>query len=228
MNSAAPGSRERSTTISGRVSARHCSVTVIDGALQGVAERQESSGSTVILNPQGGQQVIDEILRATINIPPTITVNQGARIQVIVARDVDFRPVYELAHRRELSSAWSEPNAPEDNASSLTHTLAPLRPILDDPQRDRSVHQPTAQEGFIQTYDGWSTEPLPFADFYWCRDFAKLVGSATKQRIDEVTPILSATLPTAERVQFVLPPATLAQARLHHDPPSEHPGANPR
>jgi type IV secretion system protein VirB11 len=37
------------------------------------------------------------------------------------------------------------------------------------------------------------------------------VGSATKQRIDEVTPILSATLPTAERVQFVLPPATPAQ-----------------
>ena len=38
------------------------------------------------------------------------------------------------------------------------------------------------------------------------------MGSATKQRVDEVTPILSATLPTAERVQFVLPPATLA----HH------------
>jgi type IV secretion system protein VirB10 len=71
-------------------------VTVIDGALQGVAQHQESSGSTVILNPQGGQQVIDDILRNTINIPPTITVNQGSRIQVIVARDVDFRPVYEL------------------------------------------------------------------------------------------------------------------------------------
>jgi type IV secretion system protein VirB10 len=71
-------------------------VTVIDGALQGVAQRQESSGSTVILNPQGGQQVIDDILRNTINIPPTITVNQGSRIQIIVARDVDFRPVYEL------------------------------------------------------------------------------------------------------------------------------------
>jgi type IV secretion system protein VirB10 len=71
-------------------------VTVIDGALQGVAERQETSGSTVIFNPQGGQQVIDGILRATIDIPPTVSVNQGARIQVIVARDVDFRPVYEL------------------------------------------------------------------------------------------------------------------------------------
>lgn len=71
-------------------------VTVIDGALQGVAQHQESSGSTVIMNPQGGQQVIDDILRNTINIPPTITVNQGARVQVIVARDVDFRPVYDL------------------------------------------------------------------------------------------------------------------------------------
>jgi type IV secretion system protein VirB10 len=71
-------------------------VTVIDGALQGVAERQETSGSTVIINPQGGQQVIDGILRSTIDIPPTVSVNQGARIQVIVARDVDFRPVYEL------------------------------------------------------------------------------------------------------------------------------------
>jgi type IV secretion system protein VirB10 len=71
-------------------------VTVIDGALQGVAQHQQTSGSTVVLNPQGGQQVIDDILRNTINIPPTITVNQGSRIQVIVARDVDFRPVYEL------------------------------------------------------------------------------------------------------------------------------------
>jgi type IV secretion system protein VirB11 len=98
----------------------------------------------------------------------------------------------------------------EDNTSSLTHTIAPLRPILDNPRvTEVCINRP--QEGFIQSYDGWSTERLPFADFYWCRDFAKLVGSATKQRIDEVTPILSATLPTAERVQFVLPPATLAQ-----------------
>jgi type IV secretion system protein VirB11 len=98
----------------------------------------------------------------------------------------------------------------EDNTSSLTHTLAPLRPILDNPRvTEVCINRP--QEVFIQSYEGWSSEKLPFADFYWCRDFAKLVGSATKQRVDEVTPILSATLPTAERVQFVLPPATLAQ-----------------
>jgi len=97
----------------------------------------------------------------------------------------------------------------QDNVSSLTHTLAPLRPILDNPRvTEVCINRP--KEVFIQSYDGWTTEALPFADFYWCRDFAKLVGSATKQRVDEVTPILSATLPTAERVQFVLPPATLA------------------
>ena len=91
----------------------------------------------------------------------------------------------------------------------MTHTLAPLRPILDNPRvTEVCINRP--KEVFIQSYDGWTTEALPFADFYWCRDFAKLVGSATKQRVDEVTPILSATLPTAERVQFVLPPATLA------------------
>lgn len=71
-------------------------VSVIDGVIQGAATRQESSGSTLIINPQGGQQVTDDILRNTINIPPTITINQGSRIQVIVARDVDFRSVYEL------------------------------------------------------------------------------------------------------------------------------------
>ncbi len=99
----------------------------------------------------------------------------------------------------------------EDNASSLTHALAPLRPSLDNPRvTEVCINRPQAV--FIQSYDGWTTQALPFADFYWCRDFAKLVGSATKQRVDEVTQIVSATLPTAERVQFVLPPATLA----HH------------
>lgn len=97
-----------------------------------------------------------------------------------------------------------------ENVSSLTHTLAPLRRILDNPRvTEVCINRPF--EVFIQTYDGWSTEALPFADYAWCRDFAKLVGSATKQRVDEVTPILSATLPTGERVQFVLPPATVGQ-----------------
>lgn len=37
---------------------------------------------------------------------------------------------------------------------------------------------------------------------------AKLVANSTRQRIDEESPLLSASLPTGERIQIVLPPAT--------------------
>jgi type IV secretion system protein VirB10 len=70
-------------------------ISLISGAVQGAVASQ-SSGSTVIYNPSGSQEVMTEVLKDTINIPPTITKNQGDRIQVLVARDLDFRSVYEL------------------------------------------------------------------------------------------------------------------------------------
>ncbi|TLZ50593.1 MAG: P-type DNA transfer ATPase VirB11 [Gammaproteobacteria bacterium] len=55
---------------------------------------------------------------------------------------------------------------------------------------------------------GWRCEEVPFADFDWCRRFAKLIANVTRQRVDESAPLLSASLPSGERVQIVLPPAT--------------------
>ena len=98
----------------------------------------------------------------------------------------------------------------EEPASSLTWKVAPLRPLLDLPQvTEVCINRPG--EAFVQTDRGWFRQVLLFADFEWCRDFAALVGSATKQRIDALSPLLSATLPTGERVQVVLPPATAAE-----------------
>ena len=70
-------------------------VSVINGAIQ-AAVTSRNSGGTVIYNPSGSQDVLTEVLKSTINIPPTVTKNQGDRIQIFVARDLDFRSVYEL------------------------------------------------------------------------------------------------------------------------------------
>ena len=43
-----------------------------------------------------GQDMASKALENTINIPPTLYKNQGERLQIFVARDLDFRGVYSL------------------------------------------------------------------------------------------------------------------------------------
>jgi type IV secretion system protein VirB10 len=69
-------------------------VTVIEGAIQRIS--QPGDGGTVILNPSATSSIATEALKGTVNIPPTILKQNGDRIQVLVARDIDFRSVYEL------------------------------------------------------------------------------------------------------------------------------------
>ena len=77
-------------------------VSVIDGAVEAaVQSATHGNGSTVVVNPSASQGVLTEVLKNTINIPPTVTKRNGDRIQVLVARDLDFRSVYEL---RSISS----------------------------------------------------------------------------------------------------------------------------
>ena len=71
-------------------------VSVIDGAVQSAVQSASGSNGTVIVNPSATQDVMTEMLKSTINIPPTVVKHQGDRIQVLVARDLDFRSVYEL------------------------------------------------------------------------------------------------------------------------------------
>ena len=70
-------------------------ISIVNGAVQGAAQSGSGEG-TIIVNPSVSSDVMTEVLRSTIAIRPTIRKAQGDRIQVLVARDVDFRSVYAL------------------------------------------------------------------------------------------------------------------------------------
>lgn len=75
-------------------------ISVIDGTVQALAASQQrgsggNTGGAIVIGPQG-RDVVTEVLRNSVAIPPTVVKNQGERIQILVARDVDFRSVYAL------------------------------------------------------------------------------------------------------------------------------------
>lgn len=103
--------------------------------------------------------------------------------------------------------AAAESQRASGNPSALELTLHALRPLLADPTvTEVCINRPA--EAFVETRGGWRRHCLPFADFDWCLRLAKLVANSTRQRIDESCPLLSASLPSGERIQVVLPPAT--------------------
>lgn len=65
----------------------------------------DGNNNTTIAFPNitgGAQQVMSDVLKSTLNIPPTLTAPEASRIVIHVARDLDFRDVYAL---RELPTA---------------------------------------------------------------------------------------------------------------------------
>ncbi|MBS1994669.1 MAG: P-type DNA transfer ATPase VirB11 [Cyanobacteria bacterium SZAS LIN-2] len=100
---------------------------------------------------------------------------------------------------------------PPASESALHQYLAGLRPILEDPAlTELCINRPN--EAFVETSRGWHRVPLPFASYDWCSQVARLIAASTQQRVSPESPLLSASLPTGERVQIVLPPATTSGA----------------
>ena len=106
------------------------------------------------------------------------------------------------------------PGSPEQVAlarvetSTLSLTIQPLQRFLDaQGVTELCVNRPA--ELFIETHAGWTRAVVPELSFEWCLRFAKLVANFSGQRIDAASPLLSAALPAGERVQVVLPPATV-------------------
>jgi type IV secretion system protein VirB10 len=71
-------------------------ISTIDGAVQAGVQASSRGNGTIIYNPSATQDVMTESLKGTVNIPPTVIKRNGDRIQVLVARDIDFTSVYEL------------------------------------------------------------------------------------------------------------------------------------
>ena len=63
---------------------------------------RSADNSTVVVQQPGqntiqtGQQIAEQVLRQTMNVKPTLYINQGERISIYVARDLEFSPVYAL------------------------------------------------------------------------------------------------------------------------------------
>jgi type IV secretion system protein VirB10 len=71
-------------------------ISVVDGAMQAAVQSSSRGGGSIIYNPSTSQDAVTDVLKGTVNIAPTVTKHQGDRIQILVARDLDFRPVYDL------------------------------------------------------------------------------------------------------------------------------------
>lgn len=109
-----------------------------------------------------------------------------------------------------------------EEVSSLDLTLRALRPLLSRTDvTEICINRPF--EAYVETREGWRRETLPFADFHWCYRLAKLIAHTTRQRISEESPLLSAALPSGERVQLAIPPATtVGSVAISIRRPAEH------
>ena len=74
--------------------------TLVQDAFEfGMNKQSENNGGVNYYqnSEDGMKEIIREAMRQSGNIPPTLTKNQGERIGIFVARDVDFSTVYKLS-----------------------------------------------------------------------------------------------------------------------------------
>ncbi|WP_119258615.1 P-type DNA transfer ATPase VirB11 [Shinella zoogloeoides] len=94
------------------------------------------------------------------------------------------------------------------DAAVVRELLKPFSEFLQDPSLYEVIVNRPGQV-LTEGPGGWRTHDLPELSFDKLMRIARAVASFSHQSIDERRPILSATLPGDERIQIVIPPATL-------------------
>ena len=92
------------------------------------------------------------------------------------------------------------------DATSVIEFLRPLRAQLDAPGvLEVCVNRPGELQ--VETVSGWQTVAAPEMTLERCLSLATAVATFCDQRINQERPLLAATLPSGERIQFAIPPA---------------------
>lgn len=90
--------------------------------------------------------------------------------------------------------------------TSVRYHLTPLLPWLDDPSiTEIAINRPG--EVWIEKASQWQKFEVPELTFLALNAMATAVAAFSDNHVDTLNPVLSATLPRGERIQFVIPPA---------------------
>lgn len=94
------------------------------------------------------------------------------------------------------------------DSAVVSELLKPFSTYLQDPSLYEVIVNRPGQV-LTEGPGGWRTHDRPELTFEKLMRLARAVASFSHQSIDETRPILSATLPGDERIQIVIPPATM-------------------
>ncbi|MEF7616930.1 P-type DNA transfer ATPase VirB11 [Aquincola sp. MAHUQ-54] len=107
---------------------------------------------------------------------------------------------------RSMEHETSDADAWRGDATSVIEFLRPLREQLDaDGVLEVCLNRPG--ELLVETVRGWRTVAAPEMTLERCLSLATAVATYCDQQVNQECPLLSATLPSGERIQFVIPPA---------------------
>ena len=94
----------------------------------------------------------------------------------------------------------------QGDATSVVEFLRPLREQLDaEGVLEVCVNRPG--ELLVESAKGWRTVTAPDMTLERCLSLATAVATYCDGQVNQERPLLSATLPSGERIQFVIPPA---------------------
>jgi type IV secretion system protein VirB11 len=110
--------------------------------------------------------------------------------------------------RPPTETACDKPAAAAQAVSAVETFMQPLRGLLADDVTEIVINRPG--EAWTESRAGWQRHALPQLTYEHLRTFATLIANSTQQTIHDGAPLVSAALPSGERVQAVIPPAVAA------------------